>query len=240
MQGLIQGGVTRRAWRLVTTTTRVVAVAGACMVGACGPASNNSATIMGASATSAPGPAEPSRPAATPRGRLEDGMLIFREGRGPEAESVRTAQRGRTWTHVGLLSVQGDVVTVLHAVPSEVPGRADGVVEDPLSFFVAPERATHHAIFRLVAATAAQGAEAVDSARKLLGRPFGVPDARHADRVTCTSFVLAAWGAVPRAPVLHPATVDLPLVPRGLVLPADLAAAPELTAVDLGDARTPS
>lgn len=166
-------------------------------------------------------------------------MLIFREGRGPEADSVRTAQRGRTWTHVGILSVEGDVVTVLHAVPSEVPGRADGVVEDSLAFFVAAPRASAHAVFRVERATSAQGAAAASSARSFLGRPFGVPDDRHADRMTCTSLVLAAWGGVPGAPSLHPKSVELPLVPPGLILPADLADLPELTAVGLGNAGPP-
>lgn len=164
---------------------------------------------------------------------LTDGMLIFRGGRGPEAAAVQAIQATRSWSHVGILSVREDRITVVHAVPAELAGRSDGVVEDELTFFLAPERADAFAVFRVRGTTEAQGHAAEAVARDQLGRPFGLPSGPNSDNLMCTDLVLMAWAGVPGAPILDPETTSLPLLAPAVVTPVDLARLPALERIDL-------
>ncbi|MCL2589860.1 MAG: hypothetical protein FWD67_03000 [Betaproteobacteria bacterium] len=127
--------------------------------------------------------------------QLEAGDLIFRIGDGWQSEAVRgmasRQQRSDPYSHVGMLVGSPGHWQVVHAVPSEMPGRTDAVVRDDLGFFLSPERARGVAIYR-VAAVAAPRAAAVEYALQRLGTPFRIVENDHEGQY-CTTLVWAAW-----------------------------------------------
>ncbi|MCL2345605.1 MAG: hypothetical protein FWC58_07100 [Desulfobulbus sp.] len=168
--------------------------------------------------------------------RLQAGDLIFRIGDGWQSEVVRGAasarqheKRGDPYSHVGMLVGAAGHWQVVHAVPAEMPGRADAVVRDDLDFFLSPDRARGVAIYR-VPATAASRASAVEYALQRLGAPFQIVENDRQGQY-CTTLVWAAW--------LH-AGVDLgarfehleaPFFAGDYLLPHSLRVAPGLRLV---------
>jgi hypothetical protein len=151
--------------------------------------------VFGIRGTGAPAPA-----IALPdeiSSRLKPGDLVFRIGDGWQSEVVRgmaSARRQRNkgdpYSHVGMLVGSPGHWQVVHAVPAEMPGRADAVVRDDLDFFLSPERARGVAIYH-IAATAAPRAAAVEYALQRLGTPFRVVE-NDREGQCCTTLVWAA------------------------------------------------
>jgi cell wall-associated NlpC family hydrolase len=130
--------------------------------------------------------------------QLQPGDLIFRIGDDWQSEVVRGVantrqeeKQGDPYSHVGMLVGSQADWQVVHAVPSEKPGQIDGVVQDDLDFYLAPERAQGVAIYRVAAPDAARAA-AVAYVLQRLGTPFRIVKD---DRVGeyCTTLVWAAW-----------------------------------------------
>lgn len=151
------------------------------------------------------------------------GDLIFREGTEAVSSAVMAVDRG-AYTHVGMLVRKDDAWQVLHATPSEVPGRSDGVVLDTLAFYLDAQRARRWAVYG-VDADQAQRDESVDAAMSMLGKPFRIADA---SGTYCTVLLWDAWrtAGVDLDVVFTP--LDLPLLPGRYLLPSALLASPKV------------
>ncbi|HEY0558063.1 MAG TPA: YiiX/YebB-like N1pC/P60 family cysteine hydrolase, partial [Thermoanaerobaculia bacterium] len=72
---------------------------------------------------------------------------------------VLAADGGSEYSHVGLISLVGGKIWVLHAVPPEEPAQQGGVVAEPLSTFLEPDKATAAGLYRSRDPRAALAAE---------------------------------------------------------------------------------
>jgi len=165
--------------------------------------------------------------------RLLAGDLIFRIGDGWQSEVVRgmasKQRRGDPYSHVGMLVGSPEHWQVVHAVPAEMPDRADAVVRDDLVFFLSPERARGVAIYRIAAADAPRAA-AVEYALQRLGTPFRVVENDNEGQY-CTTLVWAAWkraGIDLGARFEH---LEVPFSAGDYLLPHSLRTAPSLQLV---------
>lgn len=86
-------------------------------------------------------PAEDRSP--LPYEQMRDGDLVFRCGLGMFSQAVTLAEKNRSYSHVGLLFKDGDVWTVVHAVPREPDYKGDfsRVKQEPLEKFLLPDMA---------------------------------------------------------------------------------------------------
>jgi len=156
----------------------------------------------------------------------QSGDLIFREGTEGVSDMVRAVDGG-PYSHVGLLVGEHGRWQVLHATPSEVPGRPDGVVLDDLSFFIDRQRAKHYAVYH-VEASQAQRELAIKTAYEMLGKPFRVADA---SGTYCTMLVWGAWqrgGLDLDVAFTH---LALPLMNGKYLLPSALLASSKVRAI---------
>lgn len=151
------------------------------------------------------------------------GDLIFREGTEPVSDAVMAVDGGQ-FSHVGMLIGGPGNWQVVHATPSEVPGRPDGVVRDTLDFFIDARRARRYAVFH-VQADAAAHRKAILAAQRMLGTPFRVADTTG---TYCTVLVWDAWrraGVDLDVPFTH---LNLPLLNGEYLLPGVLMASKKL------------
>lgn len=155
------------------------------------------------------------------------GDLIFREGTETISDIILSIDPGG-YSHVGMLLGTAGNWQVLHATPSEVTGRPDGVVIDTLDFFLDPLRARRHAVFQVQADNAAQREEAVRHALAARGLPFRVADA---SGTYCTRLVWQAWQDAGLSLAAQFRHLDLPLIPGDYLLPSGLIASPRLRAL---------
>lgn len=158
----------------------------------------------------------------------QPGDIIFREGTEAVSDAVMAVDGG-PFSHVGLLIGKPGAWQVLHATPSEIPGRPDGVVVDTLSFFVDSQRAKHYAVYH-VDADAAQRALAVNAAYAMLGKPFRIADP------TGTYCTVVVWDAWRQAGVDLGVTfthLTLPLMNGNYLLPSSLMASRKLSLIPL-------
>jgi len=145
------------------------------------------------------------------------GDLIFRRGTEPVSMAV-LAVDGGGFSHVGMLLGEPGAWQVVHATPSEIPGRPDGVVIDSLAFFLNPARSNGHTVYR-VKASKAQHQRAVQHALDKQGAPFRVGNQAG---TYCTLLVWRAWQragvdfAVPFTPIA------IPLLKGEYLLPGQL------------------
>ena len=76
------------------------------------------------------------------------GDLIFRRGRSLVSRVVLAVDGGGEYSHVGLISVIDSQVWVLHAVPAEESVQEGGVLAEPLSVFLSPDKAKAAGLYR--------------------------------------------------------------------------------------------
>lgn len=117
------------------------------------------------------------------------GDLVFREGTETISAIVLSVDGG-SFSHVGMLVGRPGSWQVVHATPSEVPGRPDGVVVDPLAFFLSPARSSRHLVLAPQKVNSEQRARAVARALNHLGTRFSMTEP---DGVYCTTLVWKAW-----------------------------------------------
>lgn len=151
------------------------------------------------------------------------GDLIFREGTEAISEAVMAMDRG-AFSHVGMLIGEPGDWSVLHATPSEVPGRQDGVVLDTLAFFIDAKRSRHFAVYHVEADENARF-EAVQAARAWLGRPFRIADPQG---TYCTVLIWQSWQQAGVDLDVTFTPLSLPMMPGKYLLPSGLAASPRL------------
>jgi cell wall-associated NlpC family hydrolase len=167
--------------------------------------------------------------------QLQAGDLIFRIGRGWQSSVVRgmaherQEKRGDPYSHVGMLIGSPAHWQVLHAVPAEMPGRADAVVRDDLDFFLGPERAHGVAIYRVTADAATRDA-AVSHALARLGTPFRIVE-NDREGQYCTTLIWRAWQRAGVDLGAHFDHLDIPLAAGDYLMPHSLRTAPGLRLV---------
>jgi hypothetical protein len=61
---------------------------------------------------------------------------------------VLAVDGGSEYSHVGLISVIAGQAWVLHAVPPEEPEQRGGILAEPLSVFLSPDKATAAGLYR--------------------------------------------------------------------------------------------
>jgi len=164
-------------------------------------------------------------PALPPAAQAGD--LIFRRGTEPVSAAVLMVDGGE-FSHVGMLLGGPDAWQVLHSTPSEVPGRKDGVVIDPLAFFLSPVRSRGHAVYR-VEATQIQHQRAVQYALGEQGKPFLIGDQMG---TYCTLFVWSAWRQAGVEFEVAFTPIALPLLQGDYLLPGQLRRSARLRRLD--------
>ena len=152
------------------------------------------------------------------------GDLIFREGTEVISDAVRAVDDGE-FSHVGMLIGSPGQWRVLHATPSEVSGRGDGVTIDSLAFFVDAVRARRYAVYH-VHATAEQHARAQLQALGKLGRKFRIADPAG---TYCTALVWDSWRAAGVDLQVTFTTLRIPFLRGRYLLPSALQRSPLLT-----------
>ena len=156
-------------------------------------------------------------------GAVQPGDLIFREGTEPVSDAVMAVDGGQ-FSHVGMLVGEPGNWQVLHATPSEVPGRPDGVVLDTLGFFIDAKRAKRYAIYH-VDADSTRHARATQVAQAMLGKPFRVADE---SGTYCTVLVWEAWQRAGIDLDVSFTRLNLPLLNGEYLLPSSLMASKKL------------
>ncbi|MEM8696461.1 MAG: YiiX/YebB-like N1pC/P60 family cysteine hydrolase [Pseudomonadota bacterium] len=157
-------------------------------------------------------------------GRLQSGDLVFRAGRGWEADAVRTASFAR-FSHVGLIErTDGDAIFVIHAAPPEDGGH--GIVERvPLAAFNDPGLASDIVFYRPSGMNDADRAATVAAARGFAARgiPFDAAfDLTDSSALYCTELVLDAFAAAGATIRLAAPDRERAAIVRDIVFPADL------------------
>lgn len=153
---------------------------------------------------------------------LLPGDVVFRRGSGVTSQAVLMAEKGGTYSHVGIAVDSAGVVMVVHAVPYEdEEGRVK--MEHPNDFF-APSKAQKGAVYRhRDNETARQAAEA---AARVYQRSIAFDHDYDADDTTkmyCTELVIFAYGKT-RHPLSNIRSHHLHLVgfESNCFLPSDL------------------
>lgn len=165
--------------------------------------------------------AAPELPAAA-----QPGDLIFRQGTEAISDAV-LAVDGGPFSHVGLLLGGPGHWQVLHATPSEMAGRPDGVAQDTLAFYLDPARARRYAVYH-VPADDTQRQAAVAFALKMLGRAFRLADEAG---TYCTLLVWEAWQQAGVDLHIEFTPLSLPLLPGTYLLPSSLMKSPRAIAL---------
>ncbi|WP_299328599.1 YiiX/YebB-like N1pC/P60 family cysteine hydrolase [Parasphingopyxis sp.] len=169
--------------------------------------------------------------------RLRSGDLVFRAGRGWEADAVRAGSFAR-FSHVGLIERTADgAIFVIHAAPPEDGGR--GYVERvPLAIFNDPGLASDIVFYRPSDLTAAERISTVTAARAFAARriPFDEEfDTDDDSALYCTELVLDAFHSAGAAITLAPPDASRAAMIRDIVFPADLLRSAAFAPVPVGD-----
>jgi len=92
-----------------------------------------------------------SLPTDFPFESLRDGDLVFRRGTGIVSQAVIAADKGGSYSHIGILIRKDSTWNVIHAVPGEpdFKGDPDRIKMEKLATFFNKERAKTGAVMRL-------------------------------------------------------------------------------------------
>lgn len=82
-------------------------------------------------------------------GILHPGDIIFRRGRDAVSAVVLAADRGSRYSHVGIIVLIGRLPAVVHALPEDAGHPEGRVLVEAVGEFLAPERASEMAVYRL-------------------------------------------------------------------------------------------
>lgn len=117
---------------------------------------------------------------------LQTGDVIFHESRSSQSAALQAAT-GSRYTHVGLIVVDGETVTVLEAV--------EPVKETPLDEWIARGVDGHAVAKRPREATPEAAAAAVSQARESLGLHYDLGFRWDDTQIYCSELVYKAWAA---------------------------------------------
>jgi len=125
------------------------------------------------------------------------GDIIFRRGRSLVSTVVLLNDRESPFSHTGIVSLEGGIPYVIHAVPGEPDTNGEERVKrDLLTEFLTPEKAARFAVFRLkngdpdAVFQAAATAEGYYQNRLAFDKAFSI---RSDDRLYCTELVWKAY-----------------------------------------------
>lgn len=82
-------------------------------------------------------------------GQLRDGDILFRRGKEAVSEVVLGLDTRSVFSHVGIVVFRAGEACVVHAVPAEAEGEEDAVKLEPVSRFLAADRSSGMAVYRL-------------------------------------------------------------------------------------------
>jgi uncharacterized protein YycO len=163
---------------------------------------------------------------------LRPGDVILRRGRDAVSAMVLTVDQGSRFSHVGIVVSLGDLRAVVHALPGDEEHPDGRVLVQSVGEFLAPERASEVAIYRLSETSGVPAAAASVALRYVReGRRFD-PDFRleTARELYCSELVWRAF---------HESGLDLldarlehlalPLRQGEFVLPSSFTKTPHLT-----------
>jgi cell wall-associated NlpC family hydrolase len=160
--------------------------------------------------------------------KLQEGDLVFRQGRDAVSSAVLALDTEARYSHVGLLARRAGAWVVIHSLPAAWPGDRDGVRMDPLQTYVSPQNARTAAVYRLRAASNSGGQavqRAVLTARSLHethARFDDDFDLRNGERLYCTELVWRAFRAAGIDLAPDPEWLNLPLRSGYYILPGTL------------------
>jgi hypothetical protein len=168
---------------------------------------------------------------------LQSGDLVFRAGRGWEADAVRVMTQ-TVFSHVGIIERdERGRIFVIHAAPPENGGR--GYVERvTLAAFNAPHYASDIVFYRQAGMTGEAGARTVDHARILADRrvPFDEDfDLADSGAIYCTELVLIAYAESGSALSPERLARNRFSIVDNVVFPADLLRSGSFTEIDAVD-----
>lgn len=125
---------------------------------------------------------------------FRSGDILFRRGRSLLSRGVLSADGASDYSHVGLVSVAADQITVIHSVPAESTLQRGGVVKESLAAFLAGDKASTAALYRPKTAgsglIAARAADRFVSSHYLFDSSF---DLKSADELYCTELIWRAY-----------------------------------------------
>lgn len=82
-------------------------------------------------------------------GQLRDGDILFRRGKEAISEVVLDLDPRSDFSHVGIVVIRAGEAWVVHAVPAEGAGEENAVKLEPVSRFLAADRSSGMAAYRL-------------------------------------------------------------------------------------------
>lgn len=82
-------------------------------------------------------------------GQLRDGDILFRRGKEAVSEVVLGLDPQSAFSHVGIVVIRTGEAWVVHMVPAEAEGEDDAVKLEPVSRYLAADRSTGMAVYRL-------------------------------------------------------------------------------------------
>jgi len=181
---------------------------------------------------------------------VRTGDLVFRRGIGLESLLVLSVDRGFRYSHVGLAVSDALGVRVIHAVPRTAEEETeDGVVSESLETFLAPQRASEFAVYRLAPgvndATAIARAAARAAAEWVSeGRPFDYAfDSASADALYCTELIYRSLAFAGLRLDLPSSSVDflgMNVEKAPILLPSQILSGGQFEQVVAGTIRTSS
>lgn len=79
---------------------------------------------------------------------LQNGDLVFRQGRTAESQAVLLTDRKSSYSHVGIIYIDNKNPYVIHAVPGENINGPDFIKKEKITDFLTPRKAKRFAIYR--------------------------------------------------------------------------------------------
>ncbi|HYQ83256.1 MAG TPA: YiiX/YebB-like N1pC/P60 family cysteine hydrolase, partial [Rubrobacter sp.] len=171
---------------------------------------------------------------------LQPGDVILRRGRDAVSAMVLTVDQGSRFSHVGLVVRLGDLRAVVHALPGDEAHPDGQVLVQSVGEFLAPERASEVAVYRLTEPSGVPAAAAAVALRYVReGRHFDADFRLETAReLYCSELV---WRAFRESGLdlldARLAHLALPLRQGEFVLPSSFTKSPHLkllTQEDIG------
>ena len=172
-------------------------------------------------------PSAASNSSVLPKG-AQAGDLLFRQGTERVSQLVLSVDSG-AFSHVGMLVGQPGAWQVLHATPSERSGQPDGVVLDPLDFYLAPERSRIHRLYQVQSVNNHARARAVQWAMQQQGRGFQMMD--EGNGTYCTLLVWQAWQQAGLDLEVPFKEITIPILQGRYLMPSALSQSRKLVAL---------
>jgi hypothetical protein len=165
-----------------------------------------------------------------------NGDIIFRRGLDATSHAVLALNPGSHYSHVGMIVFQSGRAYVVHAVPAEAPGEQDAVKIEPLSRFLAPNRASATQLMRVKAGQVITDQRVADRAAQYAVSKIGVPfdfDYNMDDdrQMYCTELIWKAYLFAGVDLVGARKLAHFPLLPTAVIGPDVLLASSRLNPV---------